>query len=78
MERLEGVMRVCDRVIDDPGGVAEAQLRALDVLIRAVRACYGMVVDVEVDELEAEVAALKRLEEEGRLIGYTVEKQKDE
>ncbi|MFH2111205.1 MAG: hypothetical protein ABIJ47_08110 [Candidatus Bathyarchaeota archaeon] len=70
--RLEDVMRVCDRVAADPGGFEEVQMRALDVLIRAVRVCYGLVVDVE--ELEAEVAALERLEREGRLVGYTIGK----
>lgn len=70
--RLEDVMRVCDRAAADPCGFEGVQLRALDVLIRAVRVCYGMVVDVEVDELEAEVAALER---EGRLVGYTIEKK---
>jgi len=72
--RLEEVMRVCDRVAADPGGFEEVQLRALDVMIRAVRACYGMVADVEVDGLEGQVEELKAREAELRGgPGYSVE-----
>ncbi len=62
--RLEDVMRFCDRVASDPSGVENLQLRALDVMIRAVRVCYGMVGDLEVTLLEGEVEELKRREAE--------------
>ena len=72
--RLEAVMEVCDRVADEPGGFEEVQLRALDIIVRAVRACYGMVADVEVDGLEGQVEELKAREAELRGgPGYSVE-----
>ena len=64
--RLEAVMDYCDRVASDPVGVESLQVRALDVMIRAVRVCYGMVGDLEVGLLEGEVEELKRREAELR------------
>lgn len=64
--RLEAVMDYCDRVASDPGGFEGLQVRALDVMIRAVRVCYGLVSDLEVGLLEGEVEELKRREAELR------------
>lgn len=61
--RLEKVFRQCDKMISDPEGVDEIQVKAMSVLIRAIKVCYGLVVDVEVGRLEREV---EELEEEER------------
>lgn len=50
-------------MISDPAGVEEIQVKAMSVLIRAIKVCYGLVVDVEVESLEREV---EELEEEER------------
>ena len=64
-------------MIVDPGGVERVQVRAMEVLIKAIKVCYGLVADVEVDMLEREVEELKRAEEElagaGGASGYRVE-----
>jgi len=54
-------------MISDPEGVEEVQVKAMSVLIRAIKACYGMVVDVEVENLEREVTELEK--EERQLAG---------
>jgi hypothetical protein len=52
-------------MIMNPEGVEEVQVKAMSVLIRAIKVCYGLVVDVEVETLEREVAELE--EEERQL-----------
>jgi len=72
-------MRRCDGIIADPGGVEDVQVRAMEVLIRAVRVCYRMVGDAEVEELEREVEELKAREAEaakGR-VDYRIEEGQD-
>ena len=71
--RLEAVMEYCDGVASDPSGYEAIQMRALDVMIRAVRVCYGLVSDLEVGLLEGEVEELKRREAELRGgLGYSL------
>jgi hypothetical protein len=77
ISRMEDVMRGLDAIIADPSGYEEIQVRAVNSLVSAVRMCYRMVVDVEVERLEDE---LVRLEEENRHmraargeLGYEVE-----
>jgi len=62
--RLERIAQQCDEMISDPRGVEDLQVRAMSVLIRAIKACYGMVVDVEVETLEREVTELEEKERE--------------
>ena len=54
-------------MISDPEGVEEVQVKAMSVLIRAIKACYGMVVDGGVENLEREVTELEK--EERQLAG---------
>jgi hypothetical protein len=61
--RLERIIRQCDRIISNPHGVEDVQIKAMSVLIKTIKVCYGLVVDVEVKSLEREV---KELEEEER------------
>ena len=51
-------------MIMNPEGVEETQVKAMSVLIRAIKVCYGLVVDVEVEELEREVEELEEKERE--------------
>ena len=62
--RLEKVVGQCDKMISDPEGVEEIQVKAMSVLIRAIKVCYGLVVDVEVEHLEQEVEELEEEERE--------------
>ena len=64
VRRLEKVMRQCDRIIANPEGVEEIQVKAMGIMIRAIQVCYGMVIDIEVEELEREVEEIQRGEEE--------------
>ena len=66
IRRLEAVMKECDRIVSDPKGYEELQVKALAVLIRAVKVCYEMVTDAEVEMIEAEAEEIRRLLEERR------------
>ena len=66
VRRLEKVMRQCDRIMANPEGVEDIQVKAMGTLIRAIQVCYGLIVDVEVEELEREIGSLE--EEETRLV----------
>ncbi|MCW3990273.1 MAG: hypothetical protein NWE88_09385 [Candidatus Bathyarchaeota archaeon] len=77
--RMEELMAGLDAIIADPSGFEDIQVRAMNSLVSAVRMCYRMVVDVDVERLEVE---LERLKEENRRaaeargeLGYGVEGQ---
>ena len=75
--RLEAVMAGLDAVIADPSGYEEIQVRAVNSMVSAVRMCYRMVVDVEVERLEEELGRLEEENEHMRSargeLGYRVE-----
>ena len=60
IERLEQLMKECDMVIADPEKYEDIQVQAMAILIRAIKVCYGLVTDEQVDALEEEFEALKR------------------
>lgn len=60
IRRLERLMRECDGIISDPGGYEEIQVQAMAILIRAIKVCYELVTDEQVEALEEEFEALKR------------------
>jgi len=62
--RLEKVVGQCNKMISNPEGVEDIQVKAMSVLIRAIKVCYGLVVDVEVEHLEREVEELEEEERE--------------
>jgi len=64
IRRLEKVMADCDKIASDPQGYEEIQVKAMAVLIRAVRVCYDIITDIEVEMIEAEAEEVKRLLEE--------------
>jgi hypothetical protein len=45
IRRLERLMRECDRVISDPQGYEELQVKAMAILIRAIQVCYVLITD---------------------------------
>jgi len=51
-------MRLCDRLASNPEGYEEIQVKAMAVLVRAIQVCYGIVVDVAVEQLEEDVERL--------------------
>jgi hypothetical protein len=53
-------MRECDKIITDPEGYEELQLKAMAILIRSIIVCYDLVTDEQVEALEEEFEALKR------------------
>jgi hypothetical protein len=69
IRRLEGVMKECDRIVADSEAPEDVKVKALAVLIRAVKVCYDIVTDVEVEMIEAEAAEIRRALEERRRRG---------
>jgi len=69
-------MTQCDALIADPAGYEKLQVQAMETLIRSIKVCYGLILDVEVEMLEQEVKELKRRETElkaaGGGLGYTI------
>jgi hypothetical protein len=60
IRRLERLMRECDRIISNPEGYEELQVKAMAILIRSIVVCYDLVTDEQVEALEEEFEALKR------------------
>jgi len=75
--RLERLIADLDRIIAKPKTSAKNRLRAMDILIRAVTSCYGIVRDAEVEQLERETEEVKT-ESEGKEkdLGYDIEPEK--
>jgi DNA-binding Lrp family transcriptional regulator len=67
IERLERVIALCEEALTRPGAVGRPQLRAAEVLIKALRASYEIVREVDVENLErlAEEVARKIEEASG-------------
>jgi len=78
INKVEKLMEELDQIIAKPNGVETIQLKAMNLLIRAIRLCYGIVSDVEVEMLEEEVEELKKTEAEVKgkpRVGYVVRKK---
>ena len=60
IKRLERLMQECDQIISDPEGFEEIQVKAMSILIRAIKVCYVLVTDEQVETLEEELEKLKR------------------
>ena len=76
--RLEQLIQQLDRVIANPKTSAKNRLRAMDILIRAITSCYGIVSDVEVEILEKETEEVKTEGEGEKDLGYEIEPEEDE
>ena len=70
VERLEALMGELDGMISDPSGYGDLQVRAMNTLIGAIRMCYRIVVDVDVEGLKGENRSRKEARGE---LGYEVE-----
>jgi len=77
IDRLERLVEQLDGMISSRGVRQKVRLRAMDVLIRTIGTCYGIVSDIEVEELEVELETLKeenrRVKEARGELGYEVE-----
>lgn len=79
IDRLERLIEQLDGMISSRGVRQKLKLRAMEVLIRTISTCYGIVSDIEVEELEDELTRLKeenrRGEEEAgdQALGYAIE-----
>lgn len=77
-------MRQLDKIIADPGGIEDIQVKAMALLIRCVDICYGIVRDVEVEQLEREYEKIKEenrraREDQGEKdLGYDIETDEEE
>jgi hypothetical protein len=72
--RLERLIGGLDGLLADPGLDEAARLKAVDVIIRAVRMCYLIVRDVDVERMERELEKLKEeAETAGSELGYRAE-----
>jgi len=69
IRRLERVMRTCDGIVADPETPEDVKVKALAVLIRAVKVCYDIVTDVEVELIEEQAEEIRRALEERRRRG---------
>ena len=76
--RLEQLIAQLDRIIANPKTSAKNRLRAMDILIRAITSCYGIVSDVEVEILEKETEEVKTEGEGEKDLGYDIEPEEDE
>jgi predicted ATP-grasp superfamily ATP-dependent carboligase len=59
-------MKLCDGIVADPGTPEGVKVKALAVLIRAVKVCYEIVTDVEVELIEEQAEEIRRALEERR------------
>jgi len=81
LNRLELLIQELDGIIVDPEGIEEIQLDAMDVLIKAVRLCYRIVRDIDVEILENELAEIKERNRRARKgrgeeeLGYEIEEE---
>lgn len=79
IRRLEALIQGLDRLIADPKVDENLKLKAMDVMIKVVRMCYLIVRDVDVEQMENELAELeaenrRAKEAAGRSdLGYEVE-----
>ena len=75
--RLERLVEQLDGMISGRGVERKVKLRAMEVLIRTISTCYGIVSDVEVEGLEGELTRLKDEDRRGGEargeLGYEIE-----
>jgi hypothetical protein len=64
LEKLELMIRELENMNANPSLIDSKKLKAMDVAIRAVRMCYNIVRDVDVEEIEAELEKIKEATEE--------------
>lgn len=60
VQRLENIVSICEAALSDPDSVQEVQLKAADVIIRAIRMSYTIVKEVDIENLERQTREIKR------------------
>ena len=60
LHRLERVIRELNEMLQNPDTIKSTKLKAMDVMIKAVKACYTIVRDVDVEEIEEAVEKIKK------------------
>ena len=63
MAILNAMIKRVEKIINSRQTITKQRLRAMQVLTDLIKTSYGMVRDVEIEELEREIASLE--EEEG-------------
>ena len=71
--RLEALMRDLDGIINDPTGVKDVQIRAVHALISAVRMCYKIVREMDVENLEEQLQKLTKENKHQKRLLYEIE-----
>jgi hypothetical protein len=64
VQRLEDIIGLCEEALMDPEAVEAIQLKAADVIIRAIRMGYTIVREVDIENLERHTKAIQRSFEE--------------
>ena len=74
IERLETLVEQLDAMISNPRMPRKLKLKSMEVLIKTINTCYGIVNDIEVETLENETQKLKdQLTREKISLGYTIQ-----
>jgi len=67
VRRLENVISVCEKALSDADALQEIQIKAAEVIIKAIRASYAIIREEEVENLEQLAQEIKaKLEERAR------------
>ncbi|MBD3206232.1 hypothetical protein GF319_07805 [Candidatus Bathyarchaeota archaeon] len=64
IQRLEHIIGLCEDALMDPEAVEAIQLKAADVIIRAIRMGYTIVREVDIENLERHTKEIQRSFEE--------------
>lgn len=60
VKRLERIIAICEEALVNPEALEEIQLKAADVIIRAIRMSYTIVREVDIENLERLATEIKR------------------
>lgn len=72
--RLEELIAQLDAIIANSRTSQKLRLRAMDILRKTIDTCYGIVSDIEVEQLERELEEAKEEDKgEARDLGYEIE-----
>ena len=75
IKRLEQLIEQLDAIISSSRTSQKLRLRAIDILRKTIDTCYGIVSDIEVEQLERELEEAKEEEGGDRELGYEVEEE---
>ena len=64
LNQLEEMIRELNELLCNSGTIKSTRLKAMDVMIKALRSCYSIVRDVDIEVIEHEIEELKASAEE--------------